>query len=84
MNAVFRFLFTGDEKVKGTVEIRNGLLEVTIDHTVEPDITITADADVWLKFLCGETNLFLALITRKIKITGSPALMKAFKRCFPL
>ncbi len=84
LNAVFQFIFTGNENVNGTVEIRNGALEVTLDHTVEPDITITADTAVWLKFLCGETNLFLALITRKIKVKGSPALMKAFERCFPL
>ncbi|MBU8848476.1 MAG: SCP2 sterol-binding domain-containing protein, partial [Desulfobacterales bacterium] len=49
-----------------------------------PDISIIADTKTWLDFLAKEKNLILALLQRKIKIKGSPALMKNFAKCFPL
>ena len=84
VDAVFQFTFTGDENVKGTVQIKSGALQVDLNHTATPDIRIIADAGTWLKFLSREKSLIVALITRKIKIKGSPALMKAFAKCFPL
>ena len=47
------------------------------------DLHVTADSLTWINFLAKEINLVRALVTRKIKIKGSPKLMMAFARCFP-
>ena len=84
MSATYHFTFTGDEDVKGTVNIKNKSLDIKKGHVGKPDISIIADSKTWLKFLSKEKNLLAALITRKIKIKGSPLLMKNFAKCFPL
>ncbi|MFH1974259.1 MAG: SCP2 sterol-binding domain-containing protein [Pseudomonadota bacterium] len=84
MKATYHFTFTGDEQVEGTVDIRDMTLEVKKGLVGKPDISIIADSKTWLGFLSKEKNLILALIQRKIKIKGSPALMKDFAKCFPL
>ena len=48
-----------------------------------PDMHVTADAQTWLGFLAKEKNLVWALLTRKIRIKGSPKLLIAFGKCFP-
>lgn len=84
MKATYHFTFTGDEQVEGTVDIRDMTLEVKKGLVGKPNISIIADSKTWLGFLSREKNLILALIQRKIKIKGSPALMKDFAKCFPL
>lgn len=84
INATYHFTFTGDEEIKGTVNIRDMKLEVKDGHVGNPDISIQADSKTWLGFLAKEKNLFLALISRNIKIKGHPARLKAFAKCFPL
>ena len=84
LNAVYHFTFTGSETIMATVIIRNQQLEVQNGHTGKPDLSITADSQTWLSFLARETHLVKALITRKIKLKGSPKLMMAFGKCFPL
>jgi alkyl sulfatase BDS1-like metallo-beta-lactamase superfamily hydrolase len=84
IKATYHFTFTGDEQVEGTVDIRDMTLEVKKGLVGKPDISIIADSKTWLGFLSREKNLILALIQRKIKIKGPPALMKGFAKCFPL
>lgn len=84
LTATYHFTFTGDEDIKGTVDIRDGKLSVQEDHVGRPDILIIADSKTWLSFLAKEKNLVSALIARQIKVKGSPLLMKSFARCFPL
>ncbi len=84
INAVYHFLFTGDESIKSTVIIKNMQLEVLNGHVHTPDIIIVADSESWIKLLSKEKSLVMALILRKIKLKGSPLLMKTFARCFPL
>ncbi len=83
LNATFHFTFTGEETCKGTVRIRDNTIEVTEDLAGAADLHITADSRTWTSFLAKETNLPWALISRRIRIKGSPKLMKAFARCFP-
>ncbi len=47
------------------------------------DLEVFADSESWLKFLNKEGHILKYLITRKIKIKGSPKLMKQFASCFP-
>jgi epoxyqueuosine reductase QueG len=83
LDAVYHFTFTGDENVEGTVTI--GGKKVTVEDGLvgSSDLHVTADSTTWIKFLAHETSLIKSLITRRIKIKGSPKLMKAFANCFP-
>ena len=83
LSAIYHFTFTGKEEVKATVVIRDKKLEVSDGHTGTPDFQVTADSNTWLRFLRKEGSLVWALVTRKIRIHGSPRLLLAFARCFP-
>lgn len=83
LNARYHFTFIGDENLKGTVVIRNKSIEVKEGLEGQPDLHVTADSRIWIDFLAREKNLFWALLTRKIRISGSLKLMKAFACCFP-
>ena len=83
LNTVYHFTFTGDENLEGTVTIREKSLAVQEGLEGKPDLHVTADSQTWIKFLSKEVNLVKALVTRKIKIKGSPKLMMAFAKCFP-
>jgi epoxyqueuosine reductase QueG len=83
LDATFHFTFTGNELLEGTVTIREKSLEVMEGLVGQPDLHVTADSQTWVKFLAKETHLVKALVTRKIKIKGSPKLMMAFAMCFP-
>ena len=83
LNTVYHFTFTGDENLEGTVTIREKTLAVQDGLEGRPDLHVTADSQTWIKFLAKEINLVKALVTRKIKIKGSPKLMVAFAKCFP-
>lgn len=84
LDSTYHFTFTGDESVKGTVKIQKKKVDVKKGHVGKPDLAVTADAGTWLGFLSKEKNLFWAIISRRIKIKGSPVRMKEFARCFPL
>lgn len=47
------------------------------------DMHLTADSRTRVEFLAKEKNLLGALPRRKIRMKGSPRLMKEFARCFP-
>jgi ferredoxin len=83
INSTYHFTFTGEEELKGTVVIQNKTIQVLEGHVGGADLQVTADNRTWLDFLAKEKNLLAALIQRKIRIKGSPSLMKAFARCFP-
>ena len=83
LNAVYHFTFTGNEDLEGTVTVRQKSLAVREGLEGKPDLHVTADSQTWIKFLSKEVNLARALLTRKIKIKGSPKLMMAFAKCFP-
>ena len=83
IDTVYHFTFTGQETATATVTIRNQTLTVQDGLQGQSDLAVTADSRTWLNFLAGEANLLLALVTRKIRIKGSPKLMKNFARCFP-
>ena len=83
LNATYHFTFTGQEEVKATVVICDQKLEVSDGHLGTPDFRLTSDSQTWLRFLRKEANLVWALLSRKIRIHGSPRLLLAFARCFP-
>jgi len=83
LDAVFHFTFTGEEKLEGTVHISDSALTVQGGLVGNSDLHVTADSRAWIQFLAKEMHLLKALVTRRIKIKGSPKLMMAFAKCFP-
>jgi epoxyqueuosine reductase QueG len=83
LNATYHFTFTGAENLAGTVVIKEQHITVTVGHVGKPDLKVFADSETWISFLAKEKNLLAALATRKIRIKGSPLLMKKFAGCFP-
>lgn len=83
LNATFHFTFNGDENCAGTVVIRAKTLTVQEGLVGPADLHVTADSRTWIRFLAKEASLPWALISRRIRIKGSPKLMKAFAKCFP-
>jgi putative sterol carrier protein len=69
--------------VKATVVIRDRKLTVSDGHIGVSDFRLSSDSRTWLRFLRKEANLVWALLTRRIRIHGSPRLLLAFARCFP-
>jgi ferredoxin len=84
IDATYHFTFTGAEAFDATTVIREGRLESQLGLAGTADLHVTVDAETWVSFLAKETSLPKALATRKLKIKGSPKLMTAFARCFPL
>ncbi len=83
IDATFHFTFTGEEECAGTVVIRDKTIRVTEGLSGTADMHVTADSQTWTAFLAREKNLFTALLQRKIRLKGSPRLLKQFARCFP-
>jgi ferredoxin len=83
LNATYHFTFTGAEELTATVEIRDAMVKIVDGHVGDPDLHVRADARTWVGFLAKEKNIMWAMATGKIKVKGSPSLLKAFARCFP-
>ena len=83
-NDTFHFVFTGEENISGTVILGDRTMEFKEGLHGNPDVTITADAATWVRFLAKEKKMIVALLQRKIKIKGRMSLMKHFVDCFPL
>jgi ferredoxin len=83
LNATYHFTFTGDEELTGTAVIKDKQISVLPGHVGKADLHLTADSRTWVDFLAKEKSLLPALIQRKIRVKGSPRLMKQFARCFP-
>jgi NAD-dependent dihydropyrimidine dehydrogenase PreA subunit len=83
LSATYHFTFTGAEPAAATVAIRDKTIRVEPGHVGRADLQVTADSHTWLGFLAKERSLVWALIRRRIRLKGSPRLLRAFGRCFP-
>jgi ferredoxin len=83
LDAVYHFTFTGAQAAKATVIIRDGRLKVLQDHEGRADLQVIADGDTWVRFLNKEVSIFRCLVTRAVRLKGSPRLLLAFGKCFP-
>ena len=82
VNATYHFTFRGAEEQKATVSIRDKTLSVSGGHTGKADLKVTADSQTWLRFLAKEENIVWAILHRKIRLSGSLRLLRAFGKCF--
>jgi alkyl sulfatase BDS1-like metallo-beta-lactamase superfamily hydrolase len=83
LDAVFHFDFTGPQAAKATVTIRDRKLTVEDGLLGTPALAITVDGASWLRFLAKDIGLPRLLLTRRLKLKGSPKLLLAFAKCFP-
>jgi ferredoxin len=83
LDATYHFTFTGAEEHNATVVIRDQRVHVGEGHVGTASLQVTADSRWWLGFLAKERNLLWGLVTRKLRLQGSPRLLRAFGACFP-
>jgi NAD-dependent dihydropyrimidine dehydrogenase PreA subunit len=83
LDATYHFTFTGEEQVEATIIIRDKKLQVQQGHVGAANIHVTADSQTWLGFVAKERSLVWALLTRRIRLKGSPKWLLAFGKCFP-
>jgi epoxyqueuosine reductase QueG len=83
LDAVYCFTFTGAQAAKATAIIKDQRLKVLEGHQGQPDLQVIADGNTWLRFLNKEVSIFRCLVSRSIKLKGSPRLLLAFGKCFP-
>ncbi|HVC94772.1 MAG TPA: SCP2 sterol-binding domain-containing protein [Pirellulales bacterium] len=83
MDATYHFTFTGEEQIEATIIIRDKKLQVQDGHVGSANLQVTADSKTWLGFIAKERNLVWALLTRRIRLKGSPKWLLAFGKCFP-
>ncbi len=82
--AIYHFTFTGAEATQATITIRDQAIQVQAGLHGTADLAVTVDSRTWLRFLAQETSIIRAILMRKIRLKGSPKLMQAFAKCFPL
>lgn len=83
LNATYHFRFTGAEQQDVTFRIQDKKLQVQGGHVGKCDLQVTADTDTWIGFVRKEKSIVWALLTRKVRLKGSPKLLLAFGKCFP-
>jgi Fe-S-cluster-containing hydrogenase component 2 len=82
-NAVYHFLFTGEEVAHFTVVIANQSCEIQEGLMGQPNLVVKANSKTWIGFLRKERNIMLAILTRKIRVKGDIRLLLKFAKCFP-
>lgn len=83
LNAVYHFIFTGDDPINITVTIRDQTIHKQEGLHGAADLTITADGEAWVRFLNSKSSGIIAFLRRKIRLQGDPRLLIAFGNCFP-
>jgi epoxyqueuosine reductase QueG len=82
--ARYHFRFTGKETMEATVEIRDQKIKVDRGLIGDADLKVTADSEVWLRFLRKDCSFVWQVLTGHIQLSGSSKLLKSFAKCFPL
>jgi ferredoxin len=82
LNATYHFTFTGKDKRKATIVLKEKTLQVQEGHIGVPDIVITVDSQTWLELLARPKRTIWAVVQRKLHIRGKLSLMQDFRRCF--
>jgi Fe-S-cluster-containing hydrogenase component 2/putative sterol carrier protein len=83
LNARYHFTFTGEEEARATVVIADKAIQVQDGHLGQADLRVTADSKTWIGILAQEKSLVWALVTRRLRLKGSPSLLTRFGKCFP-
>jgi putative sterol carrier protein len=83
LTATYHFTFTGEEERRATVVIADQKIEVHEGLVGQPTLRVTADSKTWIGILGQEKSLLWAILTRRLRLKGSPSLLTRFGKCFP-
>jgi epoxyqueuosine reductase QueG len=83
LDATYHFTFTGAQAAQATVIIKDQRLKVLEGCHGRADLEVIADGGMWVRFLNKEVSIFRCLVTRAVRLKGSPRLLLAFGKCFP-
>jgi Fe-S-cluster-containing hydrogenase component 2/putative sterol carrier protein len=83
LQATYHFTFTGEDECAATVVIADKKIQVQEGHLGTADLVVTADSRTWIGILAQEKSLWWALVTRRLRLKGSPRLLLRFGKCFP-
>jgi ferredoxin/putative sterol carrier protein len=83
LQATYHFTFTGEDECRATVVIADKKIQVQEGHLGTADLVVTADSRTWIGIVAQEKSLWWALVTRRLRLTGSPRLLLRFGKCFP-
>jgi len=81
LSLTLHFEFTGKEQKMATISISDQKLQVQEGHPGKCNLYIKANSETWIGILNEEISLMKALISRRLKLKGNPALLKKFKSC---
>ena len=84
VNAVFQYNLGGDGGGNWVVKIEDGqLTTVEAGEAEKPTLTITMDADNFIKMSNGELDGTKAFMTRKLKVKGNVAMAQKMRKFLP-
>lgn len=70
IDSIIQFKFTGSEVSEWYVVIKDGKCDVTKGVHAEPKMTMTVDADSYIKISTGELDATVAFMKGKVKVNG--------------
>lgn len=82
LDLTYHFTFTGAEPAEATIVIRHGTFHVERGLIGTANVHITADSTTWIAVLRKDASLAWALLRRRIRLRGSPMLLRRFAECF--
>lgn len=81
LTATLRFSFTGAEQFTATIRVDAGALTITDDPSIPADVTVEADAGVWLAITAGKQNPVWAVLRGRLRIRGDRKQFNRFMAC---
>lgn len=84
MDSVFQFDLTGDGGGKYWVKVSDGNFNAEKGEHDDPSITVTANADDYIKIVNGDLAAMSAFMTGKLKVKGDMGLALKLQSVFGL
>lgn len=84
VDAVFQWVLSGTGAMQFHAAVKDGQLSVHEGAHAQPTVTLAATTENFMKVVNGEINGTLAVVTRKLKVSGSIAIAKKMQEIFPL
>jgi putative sterol carrier protein len=84
MHAVFQFDITGDQGGQWHVVVDDGSMNLQEGPAADPNVTLVASDEDWLKIVNGEMGGQMAVLTGKLKIKGDMGLALKLQSLFGL